>query len=197
MSRHAKILTAEQLAEFEAYIRLNSHNPVRDMALMQLSFRAGMRVGEMAQLRWTDVTDAQGNVNDDVIYIPSQIVKFEKRNRTVPMHSRTKAALVALQRLHRDPVFVIHKLYADGSSRPLRPNTLAQYMRRLYDAANLPQATSHSGRRTFVTQLCRRANLHHCSVRDVQIMVGHSHIQTTERYIGPSDDVRKLVEAEL
>ena len=197
MARHAKILTDEQLARFEEWIKENSHNPVRDTVLINLSYRAGLRVAEMAQLRWEDVTDADGEVSTDVVHIPSQVTKFQYRDRTVPMHPKLRAALVRQRAGHSNDDFIINKGYEDGKNTPITANALTVYLHRLYAKAGFSDASSHSGRRTFVTKLARRANVHHCSIRDVQLLVGHAHIQTTERYIGPSDDVSSMIHKEL
>lgn len=196
MARHAKVLDDRQLAKLEDYIRANSPSPERDIVILNLSFRAGLRVGEIAKLRWTDVCDAEGNV-DDTLFVPSQIVKFQNRERTIPIHPRLKEVLIRFRAIHREATYIVTKLYRDGTNGPISDNALTVYLHRLYKAAGLENASSHSGRRTFTTKLARRANAHHCSIRDVQLLVGHSHIQTTERYIQPSDDVSKMIMEEL
>lgn len=195
MARHAKVLNDRQLVEFENWIKANSHNPVRDMALIQLSFRAGLRAGEMAKLRWTDVVDAEDEMNTDFIYLPSQIVKYQKRERTIPMHPKVRDALIALRSLKRNKVYVCNKIYERGASDedPITDNALTVYLHRLYKAAGFEGGSSHSGRRTFITKLSRRANVHHCSLVDVQRLAGHADVRTTELYIEPSDDVSGLV----
>jgi integrase/recombinase XerD len=51
--------------------------------------------------------------------------------------------------------------------------------RQIYDLAGLPDARSHSGRRSFITRLANKG----VSVRVVQTLAGHSSMQTTQRYI--------------
>lgn len=194
MPRHAKVLNEQQLIQFEAWVRDHSRNHVRDMVLVQLSFRVALRVGEMSLLRWTDVEDSEGVINTDFVYVPSTIAKFGKRDRTIPMHPRVREALVRLRAMYPDAIYVCNKIYTDGrQDTPIRANTLTVYLWRLYKAAGFEGGSSHSGRRTFITKLARRANVHHCSLVDVQRLAGHQDVRTTELYIEPTDDVTNLV----
>ena len=52
----------------------------------------------------------------------------------------------------------------------------------LYKLANIPNATSHSGRRSFITELSEKG----VSVRVIQELARHSSLQTTQRYIDVS-----------
>jgi integrase/recombinase XerD len=78
--------------------------------------------------------------------------------------------------------------------RAMTAKSVVNWFKRIYQDAGLEGCTSHSGRRTFVTRAARLVHKAGGSLRDVQLLVGHSSIVTTQRYIdGDSDAQRRLV----
>ncbi|WP_245449466.1 site-specific integrase [Chelatococcus asaccharovorans] len=76
----------------------------------------------------------------------------------------------------------------------LRPNSVVNFFVSLYRELGLVGCSSHSGRRSFITQAARNLHRAGCSLRDVQVLAGHRSIETTQRYIdGDTDAQRKLV----
>ena len=64
-----------------------------------------------------------------------------------------------------------------------------------YRRLGLLGCSSHSGRRTFITETSKKISLVGGSLRDIQMMAGHKSLQTTQRYIeGDSDSQRKVVD---
>ena len=57
--------------------------------------------------------------------------------------------------------------------------TVVNLFKRLYKLAGIDGASSHSGRRQFVTQLADRG----INARLVQVLARHKHLSTTQHYI--------------
>ena len=66
-----------------------------------------------------------------------------------------------------------------------------------YRALGFRGASSHSGRRMAITNWARRISTVGGSLRDVQILAGHSALSTTQRYIeADAGAMRQVVEVE-
>jgi integrase/recombinase XerD len=66
---------------------------------------------------------------------------------------------------------------------------------RLYEALGFVGASSHSGRRTFITKAARKIVEAGGSLRDVQELAGHSSLATTQRYIAGDAEAKRRVVA--
>ena len=77
----------------------------------------------------------------------------------------------------------------DGKSAQVIVNMFQRWYRDL----GLVGCTSHSGRRTFITNAARKIATVGGSLRDVQHLAGHSSLQTTQRYIEGDSEARKRV----
>ena len=73
--------------------------------------------------------------------------------------------------------------------------TIVNMFQGWYKKLGLLGCLSHSGRRTFITKTSKKISLVGGSLRDIQMMVGHSSLQTTQRYIeSDSESQRKVVD---
>lgn len=70
-------------------------------------------------------------------------------------------------------------------------NRITHLFLRIYKRAGLYGASSHSGRRTFLTNLARNCAAAGASIRDVQMLAGHRQMTTTEMYIEPSSEAQR------
>ncbi|MFM9938756.1 MAG: tyrosine-type recombinase/integrase [Hyphomicrobiaceae bacterium] len=161
---------------------------------MLLAARAGLRACEIARLTWGMVLDPTGKVAP-MIEVRSSISK-RGSGRRVPMHSDLRRALKAwhsrqpAERLAYDAV-IVPSLRGGG---PMRANSIVNWFVVKCREAGLVGCSSHSGRRTFITNAARRAHWAGASLRDVQVLAGHRSIETTQGYIdGDSDAQRRLV----
>jgi integrase/recombinase XerD len=62
--------------------------------------------------------------------------------------------------------------------------TIVNLFKRIYKLAGIDGASSHSGRRQFVTQLADRG----INARLVQVLARHKHLSNTQRYIDINDN---------
>jgi integrase/recombinase XerD len=70
---------------------------------------------------------------------------------------------------------------------------IVNLLQRWYRDLGLVGCSSHSGRRTFITNAARKISTVGGSLRDVQHLAGHSSLQTTQRYIEGDSEARKRV----
>jgi integrase/recombinase XerD len=81
------------------------------------------------------------------------------------------------------PLFPTHR----GPRCSFTANTLTQHFYWLYRKAGITGASSHSGRKTFLTNLANQG----VSVFVLASLAGHRSIATTQRYITVNDDVKR------
>ena len=70
-------------------------------------------------------------------------------------------------------------LFVSKWGKAMSPNSLVQVFGRFYKLAGLSNASSHSGRRSFLTGLAHKG----VNVRVLAALAGHKNISTTQRYI--------------
>jgi integrase len=177
--RQAKTLTKQQLAI--ALRRAGrGRYPERDRAMVLLSVKAGLRAGEIANLTWPMVIDSQGRLSR---YIELHDAAAKKRSgRTIPLHPRLITALQVLKQQHGASGPVIRSERGDA----LLPGSVVNWFRRLYADLGFAGCSSHSGRRTFITNAARLVFKAGGSLRDVQQLAGHRSIEHMQAYIDGS-----------
>jgi integrase/recombinase XerD len=184
----AKILSPEQLQGAIDMAVGHSTFTLRDKLYLLLSHYCGLRAQEIAYLWVEDITDVTGVIGD-AMYISKRSAKYGKE-RTVPLVPAVRDALieyVKLAEIDKGPIFWTYK----GS--PVTPNAVQKQIAAIYSACDYKGASSHSGRRQFITKLAQKANTVGASIKDVQILAGHADLKTTEGYIDPSPHAAALV----
>jgi integrase/recombinase XerD len=134
--------------------------------------------------------DARGRVGAS-IHVAHDIAK-NGRARQLPVHPLLRGTLTKLHlecgKPARGPVIRSQK----GGHMTAR--SVVNWFAREYSQLGMEGCSSHSGRRTFITRTARLVARAGGSLRDVQILVGHRDLATTQRYIdGDSRAQRKLV----
>ena len=185
MPKQAKTITPQDLRKLLDFVAANKHG-VRNRTMLLATHLAGMRVGEVASLRYGDVVDNTGEVRDQINLIPEQTKG--RHARAVFVNAKFRRELEAYLVSHpmqssTDRLFYTQKRGKAGFT----PNTLAQYFHYLYKRAGIAGGSSHSGRRTFITNLASKG----VGVRVLMSLAGHRHIGTTQAYIDVNDDMKR------
>jgi integrase/recombinase XerD len=190
--KRAKILNSKQEKAILRHLETTRYSE-RDLTMFLLSIKAGLRAAEIAAVTWAMVTDANGQIGDSIA-LENRVTKGKQGGRDIPLHPALREALQALLDVREDSVRpdwpVIHSERGEGLSGA----SVAVWFHRMYSDLGLEGCSSHSGRRTFVTRAAKKCIEAGGSLRDVQQLVGHSHLATTQRYIeGDSEAKRRLV----
>ena len=92
-----------------------------------------------------------------------------------------------LKRFINAKISVIHSpyLFNTQKSKQFSPNTAVRLLKRLYEQVGIRNATSHSGRRSYITKLANSG----VNVRVIAELASHKSIQTTQRYIDINDNL--------
>ena len=107
--------------------------------------------------------------------------------RTVYVSTRLQSELDAYVRSRKwyedtQPLFTTYS----SPRKAFTPNVLSQHFYWLFKAASIKGASSHSGRKTFLTSLAAKG----VSVFVLASLAGHRNI-STQRYITVNDDVKR------
>ena len=188
--KQAKVLTRQQLLAALRRVRRGRY-PQRDRVMILLSVKAGLRAGEIAKLTWPMLLDADRRIAAHIELHDTAAKKGS--GRIVPLHPNLRRALQQLRRQTGAKGAVIRS--ERGGSRGMRPGSIVNWFSQLYRQLGLAGCSSHSGRRTFITNAARLVFKAGGSLRDVQQLVGHQSLEQTQAYIDASARAkRRLIE---
>ena len=189
LAKQAKILSKTQVEAVLGYLSKTRY-PIRNRVIFLLSVKAGLRAKEIACLNWEMLSDAEGEIGSS-IHLVNQASKG-RSGRIIPLNKELQSALLELKswnsRFKPSP-FVIATERAIKTS----PSAIANLFANWYSDLGFMGCSSHSGRRTAITAWARRISTVGGSLRDVQILAGHSALTTTQRYIEGSCDAQKRI----
>jgi integrase/recombinase XerD len=179
----AKSLTQTELERVLRYVSTTRYSK-RNRAMIMTSFLSGMRVKEIASLCVSDVMDEDGRVRNEIRLSAGQTKG--RYGRTVFINEKLRGELGNYLsnikvKSPSQPLFFTEK--RNGFSA----NTLTQWFFWVYRKAGVMGASSHSGRRTFITTLANRG----IGVRILASLAGHRSIAVTQSYIDVNDEMKR------
>jgi len=171
------VLSPEQVDTLLAAIPLDTPNGIRDRALFELIYSAGLRVSEAAALSLED------------IFFNEQLIKVSGKGgkeRIVPFGAQADQSLTVYLQTARplllNPAVSQHTVTAGAVFLNCRGNRLTRkgIWKRLQDFERLSGVTTkiHTLRHSYATHLLAGG----ADLRSVQCLLGHSSITTTQIY---------------
>jgi len=175
LTKQAKTLNERELQRLLDFVK-TTKSAARNRAIILLTHLAGMRIGEVAAVRICDVVASDGEVRDEINLTAAQTKG--NRSRSVLLNERVQSELAAYIRTVRVRDSK-QTLFNTQRSAAFTANSLTQVVNGIYRNAGFDGASSHSGRRGFLTNLAEKG----VSVRVMMALAGHANMATTQRYI--------------
>lgn len=175
MAKQAKVLTEADVKRILGVAAQDRH-AARNRCVFMISMLAGLRAIEIANLKVGSVLGSDGRISDRIALTKNQTKG--RTPRAVPISKRLAKEITAyLETLNRTPPDA--PLFASQKGGAFSAHGIVVLLQRLYQAAGVDGASSHSGRRTFATNLAERG----VGVFVLKELLGHANIQTTSVYV--------------
>lgn len=169
-----KVLTQEEVERLLDSFDLNNPLEVRDKAMMETLYASGLRVSELCNLRLGDVNEAEG-------YLKVRSGKGSK-DRYVPIGDFAIGYIQKYRNEVRSKTPFSNKtsfLFLGRRGERLSRQYFFRQVRKYAQQAGIEQEISpHTLRHSFATHLLENG----ANLRDVQMMLGHADIATTQIY---------------
>ena len=190
----ARVLTEKELRKVLNFCNTQPH-ATRNRAMLLCTHMAGMRVGEVAALTVSDVLAMDGTVKEEIALSAQQTKGNRARTVLVPKKLRDELTSYLQQRYGLSNLLAVTQTDTQRALFPTQKNpkrgftanTLCQLFHKIYKDSQMYGATSHSGRRTFITKLADKG----VGVRVLMALAGHKSIATTQRYIELNPTIMK------
>lgn len=187
-----KPISVEQIDELlEQPLRRNTPEAKRDKAMLEVLYATGMRVTEMVTLNIADVT-----LNlDKAEHSSVRCLGKGSKERTIPLHEHAVESLHAYLDEAR-PLLVRLRgekaLFVNRRGERLTRQGFWLILKSYAQSANIAEhVTPHTLRHSFATHMLRGG----ASLRNVQEMLGHANISTTQIYTQlTTDHLREVYE---
>lgn len=181
--KQARVLNSSELKRVLTVAAASKHGQRNRIALL-LSHYAGLRVGEIASLRWQQLLETDGSIKA-AFYLEAEDTKSGEA-RAVHLNPLLMKELTAynntlLQHSVSNTVVIMSQ-----KGQAFSGNSLCQLFSRIYSEAGIDGATSHSGRRWFITQLAHGG----VSPKVIMELAGHKNLGTTQRYIEVNEEMK-------
>ncbi len=176
----ARVLTLSEFRRAERAAMLTRH-PLRNRALLYLSFALALRACELRRLRIGDVLSPDGILLEELNLLKC-MTKGSKQRHVYLTNDKARDALQEyldyLIKKNKGHISYDDYLFASQKGGEFHPSNIVRVFRYIFRDSCLSNASSHSGRRTFITNRIDEG----IDIRSIALLVGHDDINTTIGY---------------
>jgi integrase/recombinase XerD len=192
ISGQAPVLKSNEISTVMRFARSRERMPEKSEVALCISLYLGLRAKEIASLKWADVFDEIGNPRT-VLHLKSAYTKGNKTRDVYLSAPHLRKILTAygwLYKTRKSPESALIRSQKGGN---MTASSMARFLKGLYKEAGLPKASSHTGRRTFITSLAERG----IDLKAISVLAGHSNIRTTARYVDANPEKLSRILSEM
>lgn len=152
-------------------IKADSPLAIRDKAIMELFYSSGLRLSELASLRWDQIDPSSGLIT---------VTGKGNKTRVVPVGSYAAKALTAWRKARGNFAgFDEPHIFVSNRGSPISTRTIQSRIRYWAKKQGLPQQVyPHLLRHSFASHMLESSG----DLRAVQELLGHADISTTQVY---------------
>jgi integrase/recombinase XerD len=176
MPGQARILTQNEIRDLFRLLR-----NTRDQALFALGIYSGLRVGEIIALKYNQLYAPSGGVRNAL-----KVTRLKKTTTVysdIPIHPKLRDRLLKYQTDYPKGTWLFPS--DDSASGHLERVRAHNILRSAFDSLHLEDASTHSMRRTCLTNMSRAG----IPLRTIQEISGHSSLSQLQEYLAvdPAD----------
>jgi integrase/recombinase XerD len=192
LGNQAKTLTNKQINSMLDYLS-RSRLPQRNKLIFLLSVKAGLRAKEIASSRWEMLLKSDGTLSNSIAL--TNDASKGMSGREIPLNKTLKKLLEEFlsQEQERKDFNPKDSIIRTQRSKKTSAQAIINMFSTWYNDLGMIGCSSHSGRRTFISNTARKISTVGGSLRDIQALAGHANLQTTQRYIEFDSKAQKRV----
>ena len=180
----ARTINEKQAKTMFAFLS-TQRNAIRNQAMFALSYYCGLRAKEIASLKVGDVLKADGSIKDVADLSAEQTKGSNGREFYINKHAKQHIAALIKSMPVVEPHFPL--LQVMGKRKAFSANGIAIAMRNIYNDAGFTGCSSHTGRRSAISQLANKG----VGIRIIQKFSGHRQLQSVQHYLDANEEMVK------
>lgn len=171
-------------------LRDAAREDIRTYAIIALLLQTGIRIGELSEIKMTDLKLDQKETPTD-LFVPESRTTL---SRTIPLNKAVSSALAHY--LNKRPKVKSEHLFVTRTGRPLLVRNIRSSIDRYFRKVGVKDARVNDLRHTWIAQHIQRG----ASLLMISRLAGHKRLATTEKYlkhIDKTEGKEKMVLEEL